>query len=118
MKLGTILHTWIKGKLVGTDEFGNSYYRSNQKTRWGRERRWCLFKGSDEASMIPPEWHAWLHHMTPEPLTDMAAKSRPWQKPHQPNMTGTIDAYRPKGHEFKGGQRAHATGDYEAWSPE
>ena len=51
-------------------------------------------------------------------LTDEAAKSRPWQKPHQQNMTGTINAYRPKGHDFRGGQRAHATGDYEAWSPE
>ena len=34
------------------------------------------------------------------------------------NLTGTGDAYRPGGHEFKGGERASATGDYEAWSPE
>jgi len=35
-----------------------------------------------------------------------------------PNMTGTALAYRPPGALEKGGQRAAATGDYEAWAPE
>ena len=43
--------------------------------------------------------------------------ARPWQKPHIPNRTGTAEAYRPPGHEFKGGRRAAATGDYEPWTP-
>ncbi len=119
MTIGTLLYTWINGRQVGIDEFGNRYYEARNGAKLhGRPRRWTLYKGDAEASKVPPEWHAWLHHMTPEPLTDEAAKAKPWQKPHVPNMTGTINAYRPKGHDFKGGQRARATGDYEAWSPE
>ena len=33
-------------------------------------------------------------------------------------MTGTALAYRPSGAMEKGGKRAPATGDYEAWTPE
>jgi NADH:ubiquinone oxidoreductase subunit len=43
---------------------------------------------------------------------------RAWQKPAVPNMTGTALAYRPAGALEKGGHRAAATGDYEAWTPE
>ncbi|MEX0694935.1 MAG: NADH:ubiquinone oxidoreductase subunit NDUFA12 [Rhodospirillales bacterium] len=117
--IGTLIYTWMNGTQVGTDEFGNRYFEArNGAMLHNRKRRWVLFKGDVEASKVPPEWHAWLHHMTPEPLTDEAAMAKPWQKPHVANMTGTINAYRPKGHDFKGGKRAHATGDYEAWSPE
>ncbi len=118
MSIGTLLYTWVMGRLVGTDEFGNRYYRSKGKKLHGRERRWVLFKGRAEASKVPPEWHAWLHHTTQAPLTEAAVQARPWQKEHQPNRTGTPDAYRPRGHDLRGGQRAPATGDYEAWTPE
>jgi len=118
MKIGTLLYTWLFGKLVGTDEWGNRYYRSKGGQRYGRERRWVLYRGKPEASRVPPEWHAWLHHLAPEPLSQQAAESRSWQKAHAPNQTGTAEAYRPQGHFFKGGKRAHATGDYEPWTPE
>ena len=65
---------------------------------------------------MPPEWHAWLHYTTDEPLTDMPR--RPWQKPHLPNLTGTPNAYRPPGHDYSGGNRQRTTGDYDAWTPE
>jgi NADH:ubiquinone oxidoreductase subunit len=41
-----------------------------------------------------------------------------WEKPHQPNLTGTVHAYRPPGSIARGGVRSPATGDYEAWTPE
>ncbi len=118
--IGTLIYTWLCGERVGTDAFGNRYYRSRRAShkRHGRERRWVVYKGIDEASKVPPEWHAWLHHISAAPLTDVAAKARPWQKPHLPNLTGTPYAYRPKGHDLRGGKRAHATGDYEPWTPE
>ena len=118
MNLGTIIHTWIKGKLIGTDEFGNRYYRSKQRNRWGREQRWCLFRGSDEASKVSAEWHAWLHHTVDDPLTHLSAEMKSWQREHLPNMTGTGKAYRPAGHSSQNSARARAMGDYEAWSPE
>lgn len=117
MKIGTILHTLINGELVGTDSFGNRYYRSKRKDRWGREQRWCMFKGSEEASRVPPEWHAWLHHTVEEPLTRLSTKIKNWQLEHIPNMTGSSQAYRPPGHVVQGGERGRATGDYEAWRP-
>jgi NADH:ubiquinone oxidoreductase subunit len=119
-RIGTLIYTWLCGERVGTDALGNRYYRSRNERhkRNGRERRWVVYKGLDEASKVPPEWHAWLHHISEAPLTNLAAKARPWQKPHLPNLTGTPYAYRPKGHELRGGKRAHATGDYEPWIPE
>jgi NADH:ubiquinone oxidoreductase subunit len=120
--IGTLIYTWLCGERVGSDAQGNRYYRSRSKwlRRKGRERerRWVVYKGIDEASKVPPEWHAWLHHISEVPLTASAGKVRPWQKPHLPNLTGTPYAYRPKGHELRGGQRPHATGDYEPWIPD
>lgn len=118
MNIGTLIYTWFNGELVGTDEFGNRYYRAAKKTRWGREQRWCLFKGVRDSSKVPPEWHAWLHHTVDQPLTHLSTETKSWQKEHQPNLTGTAAAYRPAGHAYQGGHRARATGDYEAWTPE
>jgi NADH:ubiquinone oxidoreductase subunit len=118
MSLGTLLYTWLYGELVGTDEFGNRYYRAKSGHRYGRERRWVLYKGRPEASKVPPEWHAWLHHTVEAPLVRQATEAKPWQKEHVPNLTGTPEAYRPRGHDYLGGRRARATGDYEPWRPE
>ncbi len=104
------------GTKVGTDALGNTYYRVKARPGYKRERRWVMYKGASEASSVPPEWHGWLHHQTDEVPGEHSFR-RPWQKPHQPNMTGTTGAYRPPGHVLEGGQRDKATGDYEAWRP-
>lgn len=124
MTIGTRLFTWWKGELVGTDPFGNRYYRERPGRplrkgggRDSREKRWVLYNGEPEASKVPPEWHAWLHHTVDE-IPDAGRPKYPWQKPHQPNLTGTPLAYRPPGSVLKGGRRAPATGDYEPWTPE
>lgn len=118
MSLGTWIYTLFNGELVGTDEFGNRYYRGRGRKLNNRERRWVVYRGDVEASKVPPEWHAWLHHTVEKPLTEAAAKARAWQKAHIANPTGTPAAYRPMGHDYKGGHRRPATGDYEAWTPE
>lgn len=118
MTIGTLLYTWFRGERMGTDRFGNRYYRlRGPGRRAGRERRWVLYKGEAEASRVPPEWHAWLHHLTDAPLSVPEAKKRPWYKEHVPNLTGTDAAYRPPGHVLRGGRRPRATGDYEPWRP-
>ena len=114
MTIGTRLFTWFNGRLVGRDAAGNAYYEDKRARAGERARRWVIFAGTPEASKVPPEWHTWLHHTTQQALPE---NRRPWQKPHQPNMTGTAQSYRPAGHDYKGGQRAKATGDYEAWTP-
>jgi NADH:ubiquinone oxidoreductase subunit len=121
--LGTRLLTLLRGVLVGSDAYGNKYYRlkgggelQRGGGRFSRERRWVIYKGVPEGSKVPSEWHAWLHHTSDAPPDDQRARY-PWEKPHQPNMTGTPQAYRPAGSILRGGHRARATGDYEPWSP-
>lgn len=118
MTIGTMLYTMLRGELVGTDEFGNRYYRNRRNMLHGRERRWVIYKGEDEASQVPAEWHSWLHHTTAEPLTEKASQVLPWQKTHVANQTGSSNAYRPSGHDLNAGRHAPSAGDYEAWSPE
>ena len=64
--LSTHIFTWFHGECVGVDSFGNRYYRQrNGKTSpigFGRERRWVVYANEIEASLVPPEWHGWLHH--------------------------------------------------------
>lgn len=111
--LGTLIMTWWRGELVGSDAFGNRYYRARN-----RDRRWVIYNGDVEASRVPPEWHAWLHRMVERPPSEQPLKEQPWEKAHVPNLTGTAAAYLPPGHLEVGGRRAKATGDYEAWRPE
>jgi NADH:ubiquinone oxidoreductase subunit len=118
MDIGTKLFTWMNGKQVGSDAFGNRYFVHRKgATRDGREMRWVIYNGLTEASKVPPEWHHWLHHGTDEVPDGSDPRKYAWQKEHQPNLTGTPYAYRPPGHVFEGGKRDKATGDYEPWSP-
>jgi NADH:ubiquinone oxidoreductase subunit len=117
---GTQLWTWRFGELVGEDAQGNRYYR----TRGGAidptlhfERRWVIYNGTAEASRIPPDWHGWMHHTVDVPPTQDGYKPREWEKPHEPNMTGTSQAYRPSGSTLASGRRPKATGDYQPWTP-
>jgi NADH:ubiquinone oxidoreductase subunit len=113
-QLGTMLQTRFRGEQVGSDAFGNVYYRDRKPTSGVRERRWVIYTGEPEASKVPPEWHIWLHHTADAPIPDSARKS--WQKPHLQNMTGTPDAWVPPA--LEGKDRPKATGDYQAWKPE
>ncbi|MGH7155488.1 MAG: NADH:ubiquinone oxidoreductase subunit NDUFA12 [Acetobacteraceae bacterium] len=115
MNLGTWLFTRFRGRRVGADADGNVYYEERKARRGLRLRRWVAYKGVPEATKVPPGWDAWLRYTTDAPLQ---GPPWPWQKPHVPNATGTPDAYRPPGHDYRGGQRAPATGDYEAWTPD
>ncbi len=115
--------TWLKGEEVGRDAQGNRYYRHKRggfthKDSLRRERRWVVYAGEPEASRVPPEWHAWLHHTTDEIPPKEGIPRRPWMRDHLPNVSGTELAYRPPGHPLRGGRRPRTTGDYEAWSPE
>lgn len=107
--------TRLTSRKIGRDAAGNTYYESRRaEPVYGRTRRTvALAKGLD-SSVVPPEWHAWLHHTTEAPLP---GPKYPWQKPHQANMTGTAQAWRPKGHDYAGGKRPVTGSDYEAWTP-
>jgi NADH:ubiquinone oxidoreductase subunit len=118
MTIGTRLYTLFHGRLVGADSAGNRYYSrriSAPNPDGRREERWVLYKDSREASRISAEWHSWLHYTTDTPLSPDPAKT--WRKEHQPNPTGSAQAYLPPGHDLMGGKREKAPGDYQAWTP-
>lgn len=108
--LGTRFATWRQGELVGEDEQGNKFYQSQ------KGRRWVIFNGESEASRVSPDWHGWLHRTYDEPPTKAPLETKPWQKEHLPNLTGTSEAYRPSGSLLSSAPASRA--DYEAWSPE
>ncbi|WP_068083280.1 NADH:ubiquinone oxidoreductase subunit NDUFA12 [Polycladidibacter stylochi] len=110
---GTRFFTWRNGELVGHDQFGNQYYRQKNGSK-----RWVIYKGLAEPSLIPAGWHGWMHHRTDEIPSESNYQAKDWELAHQPNLTGTAGAYRPKGSLLKGAQRDEVTGDYQAWSPE
>jgi NADH:ubiquinone oxidoreductase subunit len=115
--IGTLLWSWRHGEKVGTDAQGNTYYRS-RKSRDGRERRWVIYNGANDASRVPAEWHGWLHGSFDGVPESNLPPPRMWEADFTPNATGTEAAYRPAGALERGGKRAAASGDYEAWRPD
>ena len=87
--LGTRIKTILFGKLIGSDEYGNKYYQSK------RGKRWVIYANEIDASKIPVEWYSWIHFMPNKIENIHKLEKHDWQKPHQPNLTGTDSAYYP-----------------------
>ena len=85
--LGTKLKTVFFGKLVGTDSTGNKYYESKDG------KRWVIYSDEIDASKIPNEWYSWIHFTKNKIENNHDLEKYDWQKPHQPNLTGTDKAY-------------------------
>ena len=114
MYLATKLYSYFFGKYVGQDQFGNRYYYLPAKKTRSTEKRWVVYNGLVEASKIPSAWHAWLHHVSNQLPTQETAEKYPWQKAHQPNYTGTKQAYHPQGSQpLKKIKAKH----YQSWQP-
>ncbi|MDN3646268.1 NADH:ubiquinone oxidoreductase subunit NDUFA12 [Pontixanthobacter aestiaquae] len=116
--IGTLLNSWRTGEKVGTDAQGNTYYRAKKTKEGARERRWVIYDGPNDASRIPAEWHGWMHGSGDDVPESNLPPAKIWEVDYTPNATGTADAYRPAGALERGGKRAKATGDYEAWAPD
>ena len=111
--IGTALFTRRFGNKVGSDADGNVYYESKKDGR-----RWVIYNGPNDPSRIPPEWYSWIHHLI-EGLPDESLPRAPkFLKAPTANLTGTPQAYRPAGALERGGRRAAASGDYQAWTPD
>ena len=117
--IGTLLYTLFKGRAVGKDQYGNTYYEArSERNAIGKKKRWVIYKGIAEASKVPPQWHGWLHYSTDTMPTEANRLKYRWLKEHLPNLTGTKLAYVPPGDISAGGKRAATIADYEAWKPE
>ncbi len=116
MTLMMRLVTSLTGRLVGKDAVGNVYYEAKRRAPaaaapppLGDVPR----RGRGEQHPAGVACLAALHHGRADPET----VRRAWQKPHEPNLTGTPLGYRPPGSDYLGGKRAPRRGDYEAWTP-
>jgi NADH:ubiquinone oxidoreductase subunit len=108
------IRTWIKGRFVGQDAYGNRYFE--EKFLFSKPdrppKRWVTFATEPDASKVPPEWHGWLHFTYENPL------NRPrhsWQKKHLQNLTGTTHAHKPKGSLLNPSSKIKKS--YTAWVP-
>ncbi|XP_072026638.1 NADH dehydrogenase [ubiquinone] 1 alpha subcomplex subunit 12-like [Amphiura filiformis] len=86
------------GTLVGVDNQGNKYFENDRyfmtRNRWVeyREDKYWNY----DASMVPPEWHRWIHGMTDDPPSKVPPTPRKfiWQE-HEMNLSGTKQCYVP-----------------------
>jgi NADH:ubiquinone oxidoreductase subunit len=111
------LFSWRRGQQVGVDSFGNRYYQTRKSFRKKQPiKRWVVYKGLEEASKVPAEWHGWLHYRTDE-LPSLLKAPYSWQKPHLPNLTGTSLAYTPQTQNVLYPALKTPSKDYEPWTP-
>lgn len=110
--LNTQIFTARKGIKVGEDDQGNVFYHNADDSR-----RWVIFNGEVEASRIDVNWHGWLHRTFDELPSKKPLAHKAWEKPHQENLTGTLNAYAPAG-SIRSGSSPEPRSDYEAWAPE
>jgi len=85
---GTFLKTLFFGKYVGSDEYGNKYYKSK------KDERWVIYSNIIEATKITSDWYLWMHH-TIDKIPNIKDTKYSWQKNHLENQTGTIKSYKP-----------------------
>lgn len=111
----TSLNSALTGEKVGTDAQGNTYYRAKKPYPKGhpfagKERRWVIYNGANDASRVPAEWHGWLHGSFDGVPESNLPPPRIWETEFSPNATGTAKAHRP--------HRDLQDTAYEAWSPD
>ena len=78
-----------------------------------------IYAGANDGSRVPPGWQAWLRGTIDELPDKALPPRRAFETEPQPNLTGTMAAFRPDGSLGSGkGVRPAATGDYQPWTPE
>ncbi len=112
--VGTGLWTRLRGDEVGKDEAGNVYFRDKKNPA----RRWVIYPADNDGSRVPPAWQLWLKGTIEDLPGEALPPIRKWQMKPEPNLTGTMAAFRPDGALGSGKVRPASTGDYQPWTPE
>ena len=83
------IKTIFFGKFVGKDDFGNKYYESKNG------KRWVIYSDEIDAHQkyLLNGIHGYI--LLQIKLKKIMTLKYNWQKPHQPNLTGTDKAYYP-----------------------
>ena len=98
MKLLVSIYLQLFGNKVGEDEYGNQFFELKRVDYLGRRKRYCLYKGSPEASKISPEWHPFMHYQIDAKDVKTTFRQYKWQKPYVPDTTLSQNKYLPKEH--------------------
>ena len=105
--IGTKIYTKFFGNFVGTDEYGNNYFKSSNGTK-----RWVNYNGVCDASNISPAWHGWIHKTTD--------KVPSFEKDNL-SMSNSDDTYteiKKNGKYYPNNFKNHSIfNDYESWKP-
>ena len=105
--IGTKIYTKFFGNFVGTDEYGNNYFKSSNGTK-----RWVNYNGVCDASNISPAWHSWIHKTTdkvPSFEKDNLSMSKSDDTYTEINKNGKYHPNNFKNHSI--------FNDYESWKP-
>ena len=96
-------------KKEGIDDYGNIYYSKKNKSAINnyRERRWVIYNGEIEASKVPQQWNAWLHHVISS-IPSNRTKKEKWMKKHLPNKKRNVNLQKAK---------KFAKKNYDSWDP-
>jgi NADH:ubiquinone oxidoreductase subunit len=116
--IGALYDISRRGRVVGEDEQGNTYYEERKPSLDGRPRRWVVYNGYAEPSRIPPDWFGWMHYTLDEPPTVRALPRKAWEKPHVPNLSGTPFAWHRRGSLASPLPRTPTVSDYQPWRPD
>lgn len=112
MSIETAIYTFIFGKKVGVDDFGNTYYESKSFTNNKPKKRWVIYKNIAEPSKVPASWHGWLHYS----FDNILENSHKWQIPHIPNLTGTKYAWLHE-NDILSSNKKEQNLYYQSWKP-
>ncbi len=115
--VGTRFDVNRRAIFIGEDEWGNKFYEEKKPSQENRKRRYIIYNGAAEPSRVSADWHGWLHHTFDKPPTEEPLEKKSFEQPHQPNLTGTLMAYKPKGSLARQDDRTKTASDYEAWDP-
>ena len=105
--IGTKIYTKFFGNFVGTDEYGNNYFKSSNGTK-----RWVNYNGVCDASNISPAWHSWIHKTT--------NKVPSFEKDNllMINSDDTYNEIKKNGKYHPNNFKNHSIfNDYESWKP-
>ncbi len=117
--IGTSLFSAFNGEHVGTDAQGNKYYRVEEEDR--RRPRTALGDlpgcqrcqpGAVRMARLAASFVRCAAREPPDAVRRSGRRTIP------PMPPAAHAAYRPQGALERGGRRARATGDYEAWTPD
>ena len=105
--IGTKIYTKFFGNFVGTDEYGNNYFKSSNGTK-----RWVNYNGVCDASNISPAWHSWIHKTTDK------VPSFEKNNLSMSNIDDTYTEIKKNGKHYPNNFKNNSIfNDYESWKP-